>query len=356
MAQQPLALGAHGHINISILSNGRYQAQARYRMRSGPIRQPKASGSSQGEARRALKSKLEALERDSGFSGKTTARMMLEALIALWTQGKLLEIESGKSGALRPQTLAEYTRLLKQEVLARPKGDRIKSIGQLRLDELSVETMERFLLSLETRHTSQPRNVRAALAGPFKLAVRRGAMPSNPLAALEAFQKPKTEVHALTEVEVIEYRALVSTYGHEPGKSSPKTMRQLPDLVAVTLASHAARVNSLLSSGRTSRGLTVRRRPSASNPQLCISRTRATSGSRGRKRPRASVCSISPRSPQRYCANDNVKALAIWYSQVELGASWRPGPSNAGCTTLSRTLSSRAQCLILCGGRLRACF
>jgi integrase len=245
MGQKALALGAHGLINITLLANGRYQAQARYRMRNGPVRQPKATGASQGEARRAFKARVEGLERESGFSGETTARMTLEALITLWTQGKLLEIESGKSGALRPQTLAEYTRLLKREVLARPKGDRIKSIGQLRLDELSVETMERFLLSLEIRHTSQPRNVRAALAGPFKLAVRRGAMPSNPLAALEAFQKPKTEVHALTEVEVIEYRALVSTYGHEPGKSGPKTMRQLPDLVAVTLGL-ACRAGELL--------------------------------------------------------------------------------------------------------------
>jgi integrase len=209
------------------------------------VRQPKATGASQGEARRAFKARVEALERESGFSGETTSRMTLEALITRWAQGKLLEIELGKPSALRPQTLAEYTRLLKREVLDRPKGDRIKSIGQLRIDELSVETMERFLLSLETRHASQSRNVRAALAGPFKLAVRRGAMPSNSFAALEAFQKQKAEVHALTEEEVIQYRALISTCGHESGKSGPKTMRQLPDLVAVTLGL-ACRAGELL--------------------------------------------------------------------------------------------------------------
>jgi integrase len=246
MGQKALALGAHGLINITLLAHGRYQAQARYRMRNGPVKQPKATGVSQGAARRAFKAKIEAMERESGFSGETTSRMTLEALVTIWTEGKLLEIELEKSGALRPQTLAEYTRLLQREVLGRPKNDVIQSIGKLRLDELTVETMERFLLSLETRHTSQPRNVRAALAGPFKLAVRRGAMPSNPLAALEAFQKPKTEVHALTEAEVIEYRALVSTYGHEPGKSGPKTMQQLPELVVVTLAL-ACRVGEVLS-------------------------------------------------------------------------------------------------------------
>ena len=76
-------------------------------------------------------------------------------------------------------------------------------IGELRIGELSTQRLQQFLDSL-TPGTAK--TARAALSSACGLAIRWGIMPNNPVSFTKLKKKKKTEVNALTEQQIEEYR------------------------------------------------------------------------------------------------------------------------------------------------------
>jgi integrase len=239
MANKSIAIGTYGNVSTGLTASGQYRASARYRRQDGSVVQRHATGPSAGAARRALKAVFETLETESPGRSSDLVRpgMTLAALVKVWHDRKLAEITAGKSGALRQQTLDEYIRLIHREVLDRSQHDsELQGLGSRAINTLTVQELEAFLLGLDGRHASQPRNVRAALSGPLKLAVRYGALEASPLSLTETFTKPKKEVVSLSAEQVPRFRELARRFGHEPGKPGPRNSRQLTEFVEVGLA------------------------------------------------------------------------------------------------------------------------
>lgn len=279
MPRVPLALGAHGNVSVKSSPTGGYVASARYRQMDGRIIQRRGTGPSQGKARVALNRVLAALEASpASATAAITPASKLSSVVAVWHLKKAAETAAAKPNCLRAQTLEEYMRLLNREVLDRKGHDReLPGLGNLRLNELTVQVMETFLTALEVKHASQPRNVRAALAGPLNLAVRYGAIPASPLKLVESFHKPQREVYSMTAEQVPRFRELVSRFGHEPGKPGPRNSRQLHDFVEVNLAL-ALRPGELLALHWDDiSGLDT------DKPMVAIRRTVVTAKSRGTK-------------------------------------------------------------------------
>lgn len=238
MPRMPLELGAHGNVSVKPSPTGGFIASARYRQMDGRIIQRRGTGPSQGKAKVALNRVLAALESAPAVgTAVVTSASKLSTVVSVWHTKKAAETAAEKPNCLRAQTLEEYMRLLNREVLDRKSHDReLVGLGNLRLSELTVQVLETFLTALEAKHASQPRNVRAALAGPLNLAVRYGAIPVSPLKLVESFHKPQREVYSLTAEQVPRFRALVAHFGHEPGKPGPQNSRQLAVFVEVNLA------------------------------------------------------------------------------------------------------------------------
>lgn len=241
MARKPLALGETGNVSVRVNPAGSgFIASCRYRRNNGVVVQRKGRGKSMGAARRDLSTRIEAEEKRGG--GTPGARMILPTtklrqVVAVWCVQAAAETKLGRRGSLRKQTLSEYVRLLNREVVDRAAHDKeLEGLGDRRLNELSPQVLEEFLAGLDARHAAQPRNVRAALAGPLDMAVRYQALDVSPLKTVKAFQKAEPgDNYSLTAEQVPRFRAHVALFGHEPGKPGPRVGRQLVELVEVGL-------------------------------------------------------------------------------------------------------------------------
>ncbi|WP_084222251.1 tyrosine recombinase XerC [Rhodococcus sp. Chr-9] len=170
MARPSLPLGAHGKIARTQLPDGRWRASCRIRDMDGVTRKVyRETPAGQRDRTGAVAERylLEALlERGLPQDGEISAATKVEVL---WTEYRKQLIDGDRS----PATMEDYDRLAARICAG---------IGQQSIREASTQQLDRFLREMADRHgVPTARKTRGILSGMFKIAVRYGALTTNPV-------------------------------------------------------------------------------------------------------------------------------------------------------------------------------
>ena len=212
MGRPPLALGTAGGIRYYRTATG-YRARVLVRDYDGQVRALERRAASKTAAERALKLAL----RDrtpAQARGELTADSRVSVLAEAWYAGLT---------DLSPITMQAYRDRLDRQLLPR--------LGQLRIRELSVGTLDRHLRGITDTHgVATGRMCRSVLSGMCTLAARHDALAQNPVRALGPVTgRAKTAPRALTVPQLRQLRAALS-YDEQA------IARDVPDLVSFLMA------------------------------------------------------------------------------------------------------------------------
>lgn len=168
-----------------------YRAFARYRDLDGRSRQVERRGRSVREARSLLREALEERGRSAGF-GTLASADRFERAAEMWLDRVRRMVKEGRRS---PATLDVYERYLRVHVLP--------GLGSLRLRELSTPLLDRFVMDLsDHKGTAVARTCRTIVSGVMGVAVRYGALTSNPVRDIDRVEsRAKREPRALTAAE-----------------------------------------------------------------------------------------------------------------------------------------------------------
>lgn len=167
---KPLGLGEHGAVT-TVREDGRWVAYVRYRDYLGRQRRIKRRGGSRAEAsRRVMKALRETLAGAAGVDDFPPSSL-LEAGVRTWLDGFAAQVARG---ARSPSTLDLYRNVTDRLV--------IPGVGGLRLAEVTVPNLDRFVQSVLTEHGyATAKLCRSVLSGVCGFLVRRGGLPANPV-------------------------------------------------------------------------------------------------------------------------------------------------------------------------------
>jgi hypothetical protein len=212
MGRPPLALGTADAIRLYKTDTG-YRARVLVRDYDGRVRALERRAASKTAAERALKLAL----RDRAPTqarGEITGDSRVSALAEAWYAGL---------ADLSPITMQAYRDRLDRQILPR--------LGQLRVRELSVGTLDRHLRGIADQHgVATGRMCRSVLSGMCTLAARHDALAQNPVRALGPVNgRRKKAPRALTVPELRQLRAALSY-------DDRAMARDLPDLVGFLMA------------------------------------------------------------------------------------------------------------------------
>ncbi|MEV0803411.1 helix-turn-helix domain-containing protein [Kribbella sp. NPDC050281] len=169
----------------------RFRAVAYYRDLDGKTRQVEANGKSATAAENNLQTKLK--ERSQlARSGTLTSMTRFSAAVDVYL-GKLEAMV--KDGKRAPGTLYTYQTQLKTNVLPR--------IGDIRLGELTTPLLDKVITAIKDEVGAvSARTCKSIVAGVLALAVRHGAIHSNPVRELDSIEAaPRKTPRALTDEE-----------------------------------------------------------------------------------------------------------------------------------------------------------
>ncbi len=211
MGRPQLPLGTFGKVRTYRAGNS-YRARCLYRDYDGMTRPVERSGRSKATAESALKLALRdraRLDAREGITPETRVSVLAEA----WFAGL----------DLAPTTLQVYRDRLDCQVLP--------SLGALRVRELSIGSLDRYLKVIAQKHGhAVAKMTRSVLSGMCGLAARHDALDRNPVRDVGAIARPtKAMPRAMTIKEVRQLRAMLSYDDQAIG-------RDLPDFVAFMLA------------------------------------------------------------------------------------------------------------------------
>ncbi|WP_433615302.1 tyrosine-type recombinase/integrase [Dactylosporangium sp. CA-139114] len=230
MARPPLPIGTWGAIRTEKLGLNRFCARARFRDYDGKTRDVEATGTTGPAAIRALKEKLR--DRVTPNDDEITRETRIDTLADLWLEQMVAEEQ------VVPQTLNTYTSSLRSKI--RP------ALGDLRIREATVGRLDKFLREIAAEHPSAAKTAKVVLGQMFALAVRRGAISTNPVRDTGRLRTPKRKVAALTDDDLHAVRAAIRQWqAPTPGKSGPRHTGDLADIVDLMLAT-GARIGEVL--------------------------------------------------------------------------------------------------------------
>ena len=188
MPRPPLAVGTFGAMNFLVIGKGRVRAQVSFRDFDGRRRSVTRYGRTKAEAERRLRAALR--DRDSGLDEGDSADSRLATVAAAW----LAEVEDSD---LTVGTKRLYRFVVQSYVMP--------GVGQLRLREITVPTVDRLLTAVRTSHgPGAAKSTRSVLSGILTEAVRRGALPTNPVreaGSRRGHRRPAKGPRALTVEE-----------------------------------------------------------------------------------------------------------------------------------------------------------
>lgn len=228
-----LALGTSGEPWVTPRPQGGFTAGVWMRTPRGKRKQVTASGASKGAARRKLQAKLDAVADTT--SGGVQPTWTIAELAAHWEEHKTRSGHARRRAPLTPQTLwgyhSEITRII------------TPALGDLRVHELAIALLEASLADLEDTGISTVR-ARTVLSMMLNLAVRDGALPSNPMLYVSSPPREHKEVEALT-IRAAQHllRVVDPAYQRKPGVRGPT--RDLHDFCMVGLGT-GARISEIL--------------------------------------------------------------------------------------------------------------
>lgn len=169
MARPPLPIGSHGKIRVYQTSIG-WRATTKFRDYDGRIRLVERKGKSKAAAERELKKAL--TERTTTASGDAiTPGMRFKDVADRWFTSVR---EAVNQGTRSPSTADVYRTHLDRHVLP--------GLGELRVREVTVPRLDSFLTRLrQTSGVATAKTARTVVSGVLGLAVRHGALSSNPV-------------------------------------------------------------------------------------------------------------------------------------------------------------------------------
>jgi integrase len=189
MGRPPLPVGSYGKIQIRQDVDNTYIARTVFRDWDGKSRQVRRYGKTGAAAERALKKAL--TERQGNAGPGVTGETKIRTLAEQWLTG----IQESKRHSIG--TKQHYANVTKLYVLP--------ALGDLRLTEATVGTIDKALAVIKTRHgTGAAHSMKSVLSGMLGLAVRHDALRSNPVRDTSAMSKKsaKGRARALTPDEV----------------------------------------------------------------------------------------------------------------------------------------------------------
>lgn len=183
MGRPPLPVGTYANISVRQVAPGRHRARCRFRDYDGQVRYIVRHGASRSEAERNLK--VATIDRQGAAgAGDLNRNAKVVDLSVAW----LIEVEASD---LARSTKARYATIVRQ--LINP------GLGQLRLRELSVPAVDRLLRVIKDKHgATTAKSARSVMSGMVGMAMRHGAMTTNPTRDVAPIHVQKKIVRALT--------------------------------------------------------------------------------------------------------------------------------------------------------------
>ncbi|UOQ90689.1 site-specific integrase [Agromyces endophyticus] len=135
-----------------------------------------------------------------------------------------------------PSTVARYREVYDRAI--------VPGVGELRIREATVPAMDRFLKATAKASLSTARHARVILSGMLGMAVRHGAIRTDPIREVAAFRSPKSEVRALSVDDVRALREGVRGWVDDPEQAGRRRNPDIPDVVDILLAT-GARIGEL---------------------------------------------------------------------------------------------------------------
>jgi integrase len=213
MGRPGLALGTAGKIRMHATPSG-HRAVAWYRDYDGKCRQVERHAKTKAAAQAALRLALRDRAR-LNVDGDITPDTRVDVLAEAWFSG----LEN-----LSPTTLQAYRKRLDQQILP--------GLGNLRVRELSVGTVERHLRLVSDKHgPAMAKMTKSVLSGICGLAARHDALDRNPVRDTGSLKAPTKK--APTALTADEARKLLAQLDADETARG----RDMPDLVAFMLAS-----------------------------------------------------------------------------------------------------------------------
>ena len=211
MGRPPLSVGTYGKVHFLTIKHGHVRARARYRDCDGVVRSITRYGPSRPKAESALKEALR--DRVSPTSGQIDRDSPLRVLAQLWLE------------EVNARDLAVGTRELYADMLERHVNP---GLGALRIREITVPVTARFIkLTSQRSGPGTAKTARSVLSGMLGLAVRHGALPSNPIRDVARIARPRKPVRALTVDEATKLRAALAALAAD----DVAVLLDVPDLV-----------------------------------------------------------------------------------------------------------------------------
>ena len=208
MARPSLPVGTFGKIDFLTITRGHVRARARYRDYDGIVRPITRYGASQPRAEAVLKEALR--DRVSPTSGQLDQNSKLTALAALWLE------------EIRARDLAVATKEVYADMVERHINP---GLGALRMKEITVPVTDRFIkLTVQRSGPGTAKTARSVLSGMLGLAVRHGALVTNPIRDVTRITRPRKPVRALTVEEADAMRAAIRA-------DKAAVLLDLPDLI-----------------------------------------------------------------------------------------------------------------------------
>jgi len=219
MGRPPLVLGTWGRVTRAKRGSA-WVASARFRDFDGVTRQVERRGATGRQAEDSLVEHLRDRTRTHGadLSGDTKTR----ELAAQWFE--VIE-QQGRAAS----TLETYRRSLRVNVLP--------ALGDVRLREATVPVIDRYVSALtKSAGYGQAKTARVVLNGMFGLAVRHGAVASNPVRETEAVSVPRREVRTVGVDEVLVLRERLAHWDADVDKAGNARVSDLGPVVDMLLA------------------------------------------------------------------------------------------------------------------------
>lgn len=214
MPRPPLPVGTYGKIDFLTLSNGQVRARARYRDYDGTTRPISRFGSTKARAERTLKLALR--DRSRSITGDLTP----DSRVCDLAQGWLADVDSS---GLAAATKEHYRYVADRYVTP--------GVGGLRLREVNVGAVDRLLKAVSEHNGSgAAKSTRSGMSSLLGVAVRHGALPTNPVRDVARLVKPRKVVRALTSAETTELVLALRADGRA-------VELDMPDLVEFMLGS-----------------------------------------------------------------------------------------------------------------------
>jgi integrase len=225
-----MPIGTWGNIRTEKLGPTRFCARARFRDYDGKTRDIEATDSTGPAAIRALKVKLR--DRTTPNDDEITRETRIGKLSDLWVE------EITAEARILPQTIDRYQANLRTTILP--------ALGNLRVREATVGRLDRVLREIAKKHPSTARIAKVVLGQMLAMAVRHGAIPTNPVRDTSRLRKVKSPVVALSDGHLQAVRQAIRDWQRPiPGKPGPRHTGDLADIVDLMLAT-GARIGELL--------------------------------------------------------------------------------------------------------------